>query len=97
MHGYNQGAALVKHWCEIKSFDVLLVQEHWLSPAMLYKINDIIGVDYFCFAYSSMALVCSSDVLRGRPFGGLAIIVKREYQNVCRSVFNSDRLVAIMI
>ena len=97
MHGFNQGAELVKHWCLIKSFDVLIVQEHWLSPATLYRFNDIIGPDYFCFSFSSMGLTCSSDVLRGRPFGGLAIIVKRDYINVCECVFESDRLVAILL
>ena len=72
MHDFNQGADLVNHWCNMKSFDVLLIQEHWLSPAMLNRFNDIIGSDYFCFAFSSMAVTCSADVLRGRPYGGLA-------------------------
>ena len=47
MHGFNQGVELVKHWCLIKSFDVLIVQEHWLSPATLYRFNDVIGPDFF--------------------------------------------------
>ena len=44
-----------------------------------------------------MGTTCSSDLLRGRPFGGLAIIVKRDYVNVCECVFDSDRLVAILL
>ena len=59
MHGFNQGVELVKHWCLIKSFDVLIVQEHWLSPATLYRFNDVIGPDYFCFSFSSMGTTCN--------------------------------------
>ena len=94
MHGVNQGGSLVESWCEQSLYDFILLQEHWLSPANLDKINKL-AAGYSCFSCSSMDEICMSGILRGRPFGGLAILVKQEHSQFCKLVFKSARVIAI--
>ena len=39
MHGYNQGLPVIKDFTENKRPDVLLLQEHWLTPANMGKFR----------------------------------------------------------
>ena len=41
MQGYNQGKNLLESFCSDtdKNFDIILLQEHWLTPANLYKLS----------------------------------------------------------
>lgn len=39
--------------------------------------------------------ICMSGILKGRPFGGLAILAKREHSRFCKLVFKSARIMAI--
>jgi len=94
MHGINQGGSLVESWCEQSLYDFILLQEHWLSPANLDKINKL-AAGYSCFTCSSMDEICMSGILKGRPFGGLAILVKQEHSKSCKLVFKSARVIAI--
>jgi len=94
MHGINQVGSLVEHWCNEKSFDVVLLQELWLSPASLSELNKIAG-SFSCFSVSSMEDVCNSGLLKGRPFGGLAVLVKQELSKKCKLVYQSERALAV--
>ena len=80
LHGLNQDEALIRHWFNLKEFDVMLVQEHLLSSSMLSRLDDAVGCNYFCFSSSSMLVDCQTDILRGRPYGGLAIIVNNDFK-----------------
>ena len=96
LHGLNQGESLLKHWCITQDFDILLLQEHWLSPPNLHRIDDITGTNYTCYSYSSMAIECSSDILRGRPYGGLSIVVRNCSELITgKLVYSSDRVLAV--
>jgi len=64
-HGFNQGIPLL---CQLSvESEIFLMQEHWLS-------SDMFLPEFLCFNHSSMDKVCSADVLRGRPFGGISIL-----------------------
>jgi len=39
MHGIHQGYALLEDLCSVNCPDVLLLQEHWLTPDNLYKFD----------------------------------------------------------
>ena len=57
-----------------KNADVICLQEHWLYPDELHRLH----MDgYACVAKSGMN--CSEKILphRGRPYGGVAILVKK--------------------
>jgi len=80
LHGLAQGRSLLSDLC--KTADIVFVQEHWLISSCLddlHKVSD----NMLCYASSAMGDVISSGVLRGRPFGGVAIFVKN---NICHRV-----------
>jgi len=69
-HGLAQGASLLYDLC--KTSDIVLMQEHWLPPFSLdslYNFSDTM----LCYASSAMEEAITAGVLRGRPFGGVAI------------------------
>ena len=72
LHGFNQGIPLLRQLSG--ESEIILMQEHWLSSDMLHKIDALLP-EFLCFNHSSMDKVCSADILRGRPFGGVSIAV----------------------
>ena len=67
LHGFNQGSSTVRDLITLYAPDVILIQEHWLTPANLHNLESFDG----CFSYSSstMAHATGAGVLRDRPFG----------------------------
>jgi Reverse transcriptase (RNA-dependent DNA polymerase) len=96
MHGFNQGMPVLNDLIvDYDCPDVLLVQEHWLTPDNLAKLNCFEG--YFVYASSPMLSVVESGPLFGRPFGGIGIIVKEMHRSACKLVCSGDRFVAITL
>lgn len=81
MHGYNQGIHYIKQNCS--SADVIFVQEHWLPPCDLHKLQNI-SDDFICFSSSAMCNVIDRGILVGRPFGGVAILVRSSLARHCK-------------
>jgi len=73
LHGLNQGRPLLESLCN--DHDIVMVQEHWLAPYDLDRLN-CISNGMVCYSSSAMDAAISQGCLRGRPFGGLAIFVK---------------------
>lgn len=96
MHGYNQGSTFLKEMCTVGSFDIIFIQEHWLGPSNLNKIL-CISENYVGFGISAMESVLSIDFLRGRPFGGTCILVKKSLSNCCRNIDVFDRAVSVIV
>ena len=65
--------------------DLILLQEHWLTPCNLHKFEDDFP-QYLCFAASAMRKCLESGVLYGRLFGGVCVLVKKNY-NIVRKSF----------
>lgn len=80
LHGLAQGGSLLSDLS--KSADIIFVQEHWLPTFCLDNLYRITN-NMLCYASSAMDDIVSAGVLRGRPFGGVAIFVKN---NICRGV-----------
>src|SRR2546425_355558 len=72
MFGFNNGLPLLNNLCN--RFDIILLQEHWLSTNDLFKLN-YIDSNFTSFAVSAMNSKIESGLLVGRPFGGTAILV----------------------
>lgn len=72
--------------------ELLFVQEHWLSDGQLCKLNTLSPVHH---SYGICGF-SSNEVLRGRPYGGCAILWR---QGLCRDVVfvdtGSKRLCAV--
>jgi len=76
-HGFQQSSNAIAAFCNKNDLDIdiIFLQELWLSPCNFYKI-ELFSENYICFGKSSMEKVVSNFVLRGRPFGGLCILIK---------------------
>ena len=76
--------------------DILFIQEHWLAPFDLDKLNTV-ACDMICFASSAMCDVINRDCLFGRPFGGVAIYVKQSFASIAELISTSKRYVILQI
>ena len=73
---------------------ILLLQETWLVPGNLCKLNDI-NTDFITYGISAMD---NNEVLHGRPHGGAAILWhKRMAPYVIRTQCDSKRLCAVSV
>lgn len=96
MHGYNQGVTALKLLIESKHPDVIMLQEHWLTPTNLYKFSqDFSG--YTPFGCSAMDNVVSSGPLIGRPFGGVMLLLKNELMYVSECIHTSERFIVFKV
>ena len=94
LHGFNQGYPLLSGLCE--SFDVILLQEHWLYPNELSRL-DAINSDFLSVSTSSMGKVLGSRVRHGRPFGGTGILVHKKWLSKFKCVAKRERFIAVFI
>jgi len=65
---------MVKHLCDNLNVDLILLQEHWLHLDS-YVLNSI-SISFTCFSVSGMLSELSTNNLKGRPFGGIASMVR---------------------
>jgi len=72
--------------------DILLLQEHWLTPANLSKFDDHF-VEYFSVGCSAMSSRVECGMLLGRPFGGVMTLIKKSLRKNTETVYCSDRYV----
>src|SRR5271155_1510440 len=94
MHGFNQGNALLREMCSSGLYDIIFIQEHWLTPALMYKLINI-SDNYTCFGISAMETAVSTGILKGRPFGGCSILVRKLYSKAISNVACFERVVSL--
>ena len=95
MHGFNQGSSTVRDLITLYAQDVILIQKHGLTPANLYHLESFDG--YFSYSSSAMAHATGAGVLRGRPFGGVAALIKDSLRIFTVTVVSEDRFCVIKI
>ena len=66
---------------------IVFLQETWLTSQELHILTSI-DSDFHARAYSAMDV--SSDVLRGRPHGGVAILWRKELGG-CKIIETADK------
>ena len=96
LHGLNQGTAGVTEVMNKLGPEVIMVQEHWLSTDNLSKLSEI-SDDYFVFGSSALDECLSTGPLYGRPFGGVAISIKKIFADVTCCLVCSERYIAVLI
>ena len=96
LQGLNQGCDMLQHICSDICPDIILIQEHWKTPANLDTILAFSNC-YVGFGKSAMEDALRHGVLRGRPFGGCAILVKQCYSANVKLLLCTDRVVIISI
>ena len=96
MHGFHQGCPVLDNILPRYNPDVILLQEHWLTPDNLCKF-DVHFPDYFSFGSSSMTSCVEAGMLRGRPFGGVIILINYTLRKITKTVICSDHYVIVKI
>ena len=94
LHGFNQGSVLLPTLC--KSSDIILVQEHWLYPDELHKFNAI-DDDFMSVCTSAMSNVLPMGIRRGRPYGGIGILLRKSLLPTYRCIAKRERFIAILV
>ena len=69
MHGFMNGLSMLKAVCN--SYDIILVQEHWLHSHELHKFSELFS-DFGSCRISAMNDKLAAGLVVGRPFGGVA-------------------------
>ena len=99
MHGFYQGLPVLQDLVENSNNykpDIILIQEHWLTPSSLHKFDDFF-VHYFSFGSSAMVNSVQSGILYGRPYGGVITLISRNLRKVTETLYCSDRFTIIRI
>ena len=96
MHGFNSGSPTVAELLLSHSPDILLFQEHWLTPDNLASF-EIQYPQYLCFGSSAMNDVVQQGPLRGRPYGGVMTLISRSFSRVTRVICATDRYVVVVV
>ena len=95
MHGFNQGRAAIEDLIIKEKPDVFLLQEHWLTPPNLNKFD--VFDEYFTFGCSAMSKTVEMGMLKGRPFGGVMILIRNNLRTVSETVICCDRYAIVRI
>ena len=64
MHGFNQGRVAIDELISNYTPDIFLIQEHWLTPANLNKLD--VFSSYSALGCSAMSDTVESGLLSGR-------------------------------
>jgi len=65
--------------------DVWMLQEHWATPNNLCKFD--MFTEYCSFGNSVLTTCVESGIARGRPFGGIMILIKNALREFTQTVF----------
>jgi len=76
--------------------DLILLQEHWLTPTNLNKFDDSFP-GYFSLGCSAMTKALETGVQRGRPYGGTMIMMNNKLRNSTADVTFSERFGIVRI
>jgi exonuclease III len=96
LHGFNQGNHGVQDLMRTINPDVFMLQEHWLSPNNLHKLNSL-SSEYFVYASSAITECVNSGPLVCRPFGGTAIVVNKKFASITTAIASSERFTVIKL
>jgi len=92
LHGINQGESLLKDIFINYLPDVVFVQEHWLSSINMHNLLSM-STNYYCLSTSAMEQSIQCGILRGRPFGGVAIFFANELSDRVQIISLADRYI----
>ena len=89
LHGLNSGRSFLTELCCDNNVAVIAVQEHWLSNSNLHLLNSIHS-DFISIGISAMTNRLSKEIYQGRPYGGVAFLLRRHLANTFSVVANDD-------
>ena len=96
MHGFHQGCSVVEDLINDECPDVIMLQEHWLTPAKLYNFEKHFS-GFFSFGSSAMTKCLESGLLRGRPYGGVMTLISDKLRKHTVTVHCDERFVIVKV
>lgn len=98
LHGLNNGRSGLIELCDNTQIHIIAVQEHWLSNNDLHLFNNI-HHDFVGFGLSSMSEKLSTGIFRGRPYGGVAFLWRKNLSSKIsiRSKSDSGRCLSVTL
>ena len=73
-HGFTNGLSMLQSLCS--NHDIIILQEHWLHSFELLLFTDLF-TEFNSYGMLSMNDKLVSGLLIGRPFGGVAIMLRK--------------------
>ena len=96
MHGFQQGAPTVDSLIAESSPDIfMLLQEHWLTPTNLCLFDKHFD-SYFVYGSSVLSHCIDSGMLRGRPYGGVMILINKNLRPT-QTIHCAERYVVVKV
>ena len=96
MHGFNQGSSVLHELIDGESPDLFLLQEHWMTPANMYKFDEEFPY-YSSFGRSAMTDRVKSGMLIDRPFGGVIILIHKRIRDTVQTIHCDDRFAIVKV
>ena len=77
------------------TYDLIFIQESWLFQFELTLLSEI-DTDFEGFGIS--AIDDSTNIVRGRPYGGTAILIRKQYRSIAQfHTYNCSRLLGVQL
>jgi len=89
MHGWNNGLSGLLELCNDPTICIIGVQEHWLHGDNVNLLNNV-HPEFVGFGLSSMNSRLSSEIYRGRPFGGVGFLWRKSISNNVQITSRAD-------
>jgi len=89
LHGLNNGLSCLTELCNDANIAIIAVQEHWLTKDSLYRLNNL-HKDFVGCGISAMSDRLSSEIYRGRPFGGVGFLFRKNLASRVSILANDD-------
>ena len=77
MHSFQSGLSCLTDLCDSGICDIICVQAHWLVPYNLNKLQNF-NAEFYCLCWSAMVEKLHSGLLKGRPFGGIGVLINKQ-------------------
>jgi len=94
LHGFKQGFNYLKELCNV--YDIVYIQEHWLAPFDLEQLSNVSST-MTVYASSAMDKEISTGCLKGRPYGGVGILVNNTLASEVRLVRAANRYIILQL
>ena len=92
-HGMKNSIVDLFELC--KHNNLIFLQEIWLFK---FELNLILSIHPEFEAYGISAIKDSDEIINGRPYAGLAILIRKQYRPICDfQSFDDSRLLGVTI
>jgi exonuclease III len=89
LFGLNSGHSLLQEMCDNPNISIIAVQETWLTPNNLSRLN-CIHPDFIGYGISAMNKKLGETIYTGRPFGGVGFLWRKSIASQIHVIGGDD-------